>query len=217
MGTGLAVVNSNLLLSPLQGREPAAEAGLVLYGWVSRPCRASGRGMGRVGALGPTRACGGSSTCGARDRECVRRWGSRARGMGGGVLRRGASAPAHRLLGLRCAWDTRWPTGLSERVQRASECGRRTRTDTKGECVGLLPPGAALDAQGDSGESWALWRCLHRPSGNRPGISVARRVGEGEPIGIPELLPRQPFGHLERPLLQMEDSSVAPKGSTVLF
>lgn len=83
--------------------------------------------------------------------------------------------------------------------------------------MGLLPPGAALDAQGDSGESWALWRCLRRPSGNRPGISVARRVGEGEPTGIPELLPRQPFDHLERALLQMEDSSVAPKGSTVLL
>lgn len=75
------------------------------------------------------------------------------------------------------------------------EWRRRTRTDTKGECVGLLPPRAALDARGDSGESWALWRSLRRPPGNRPGIYSARRVGEGEPIGIPELLPRQPFGH----------------------
>lgn len=46
MGTGLAVVNSNLLLSPLRGRESAAEASLVLYGWVPRPCRARGKGMG---------------------------------------------------------------------------------------------------------------------------------------------------------------------------
>lgn len=198
MGTGLAVVNSNLPLSPLRGGEPAAEAGLVLYGWALRPWRARGRGMGRVRAQGPPRACEGSSTCGARDRECVRLWGSRARAeyeRGGGVLRRGASAPAHRLRGLRCAWDPRWPTGWSEPVQRASKCGRRTRIYTKGECVGLLPPGAALDDQGNSGESWALWRSLRRPSGDRPGIYVARRVGEGEAIGIPELLPRQPFGH----------------------
>lgn len=59
MGTGLAVVNSNLPLSPLRGGEPAAEAGLVLYGWALRPCTARGRGMGRVGEQGPLRACGG--------------------------------------------------------------------------------------------------------------------------------------------------------------
>ena len=40
---GLAVVNSNLPLSPLRGGEPAAEAGLVLYGWALRPWRARGR------------------------------------------------------------------------------------------------------------------------------------------------------------------------------
>lgn len=79
MGTGLAVVNSNLPLSPLQGGEPAAEVGLVLYGLALRPWRARGTGMGRVGAQGPPRACEGSSTCGARVRECVRLWGSRAR------------------------------------------------------------------------------------------------------------------------------------------
>lgn len=76
----------------------------------------------------------------------------------------------------------------------------------------MLPPGAALDIQGDSGESQAHWRSLLRPSGNRPGICVARRVGEGEPIGIPELLPRQPFGHRERTSPQLENSSVALPG-----
>lgn len=75
--------------------------------------------------------------------------------------------------------------------------------------MGLLPPGTALDTQGDSGESQAHWRSLRRPSGNRPGIYVARRVGEGEPIGIPELLP---FGHRERTSLQLENSSVALPG-----
>lgn len=169
MGTGLAVVNSNLLLSPLRGREPAAEAGLVLYGWVPRPCRARGRGMGRVGSLGPPRACGGSSTCGARDRECVRLWGSQARAeWGGGVLRRGASAPAHRLLGLRCEWDPRWPTGWSERVQRASECGRRLRTDTK---RGVCGPAATRGCPRCPRAVWlvlgTLWRSLRRPSGKQ--------------------------------------------------
>lgn len=59
MGTGLAVVNSNLPLSPLRGGEPAAEAGLVLYGWALRPCRARGRVFSDIRGLpkcGPKQA-----------------------------------------------------------------------------------------------------------------------------------------------------------------
>lgn len=155
MGTGLAVVNSNLPLSPRPGGERAAEVGLGFHGWAPRPPRARGKGMARAGARGPPRARRGSSTCGARDRECVRLWGSRARGVcvvvGGGVLRRRASALAHRLRGLRCAWDPRWPAPL---VGVSPACQRTRTEDThlyKRGGVGLLPPGAVLDPEGDPG------------------------------------------------------------------
>lgn len=181
MGTGLAVVNSNLPLSPRRGGERAAEAGLGFHGWAPRPRRARGKGMARAGARGPPRARGGSSTCGARDRECVRLWGSRARGVcvvvGGGVLRRRANAPAHRLRGLRCAWDPRWPAPLLG----VSPACQRTRTEDthlyKRGVWACCHPGCPRSRRGSRPGPGHTGTPCEDPRGNRPEIFVARRVG----------------------------------------
>lgn len=143
MGTGLAVVNSNLPLSLLRGGEPAAEAGVVLYGWAPRPCRARRRGMGRVGAQGPPRACGGSSTCGARDRECVRLWGSRARA----TVRRG-----------ECC-------GAGRAHLRIGSTGCAVRGTRVGPLAGPNPNGTSEPAIVDGGHApiqrGSVWACCH--------------------------------------------------------
>lgn len=101
----------------------------------------------------------------------------------------------------------RWLVGMSSACHRT---GPEDRHRYKTGCVGLLPPGADLDAEGDSGGVLSTLATLRSPWGNRPGISLARRVGEGEPVGTSELLPRPAFGHRERSLPQMETSVTLP-------
>jgi hypothetical protein len=98
LGTGLAVVNSNLPLSPRRDWERAAEAGLRLHGRAPRLGTARGRGTAWAGAQGTPRARGGGSTCGARDRECARLWVYGEGGCGGGRahLRTGSTGCAVR-------------------------------------------------------------------------------------------------------------------------
>lgn len=229
MGTGLAVVNSNLPLSPRRGGERAAEVGLGFHGWAPRPRRARGKGMARAGARGPPRARRGSSTCGARDRECVRWWGSRARGVcvcGGGG--RSAAAQGERT----CAQAPRAALCVGPEMARSprrSQSSRPTNEDRghapiqKGG-VGLLPPGAVLDPEGDPGRVLGTLAHPAKTLGET-GLEFLLREewGEGEPAGIPELLPRSSFGHRERSLPQIKNSSVillgyevVPKGSIVL-
>lgn len=205
MRTGLAVVNSNLPLSPRQGGEWAAEAGLGLHGRAPRPRRARGRGMTRAGAQGPPKARGGSSTCGARDRECARPWGARANV--GGVLLRWLNAPAHRLRGLRSAWDPRMPTSSWEPAQRAPERGWRTLTSTKwGECRPSATQGCSRcrrEFRPNPGCTSAL--C---PDPWETGLEflLRREGGKSEVAWIPELLLRLPF----ETLAQMENSVILP-------
>ncbi|KAK7797517.1 hypothetical protein U0070_023925, partial [Myodes glareolus] len=51
LGTGLAVVNSNLPLSPRRGGKRAAEAGLGFHGWAPRPRRARGKVFSNIRGL----------------------------------------------------------------------------------------------------------------------------------------------------------------------
>lgn len=90
--------------------------------------------------------------------------------------------------------------------------------------VGLLPPEAVLDLQGDPGR---VLGTLSHPAKTfgETGLEFLLREewGEGEPAGIPEFLPKSAFGYRGRSLPQIKDSSVtllgyevAPKGSTLL-
>lgn len=90
--------------------------------------------------------------------------------------------------------------------------------------VGLLPPGAVLDPEGDPGRVLGTLAHPEKTLGET-GLEFLLREewGEGEPAGIPELLPRSSFGHRERSLPQIKNSSVillgyevVPKGSIVL-
>lgn len=171
-----------------------------------------------AGAQGPRRARGGSSTCGARDRECVRlgvraRGGRGRRGRGGrGVLRRGASAPAHRLRGLRSAWDPRWPAPSSEPVQRASDRGQRTLTNTKGGCGPAATRGCPRYRRGSRPSPGHTGAPRADPRATGLELLLRGEWGKGEPAGVPELLLRSAFGHRERSSPQIKNSSVTLPG-----
>lgn len=66
--------------------------------------------------------------------------------------------------------------------------GGNTREYKRGG-VGSKRPLPIWDAPGDSDQVLVARVRLRSPLGNRPGIPVGRRVGEGEPAELPEFLP----------------------------
>lgn len=137
-----------------------------------RPGQGAGFHAGR-GRGGPT--CRRVTVCAG--------WGGRGRTEWGGErvhLRTGSASGALRgYLG--------GPTrGTRSRVS-ASVDGGHTRMQNRG--VGAPRLFAIQDAHGDSDRVVVALARLHSSLGNDPGIPVGRRVGEGEPAGIPEFLP----------------------------
>lgn len=212
-------MNSNLPLSRRRGGERAAEAGRGLHGWAPRPRRARGRGRARSRGAGATEGARGAAPPAGRVTVSVCGWGfARARagrgrrGGGRGVLRRGASAPAHRLRGLRSAWDPRWPAPSSEPVQSASDRGQRTLTNTKGGCGPAATRGCPRYRRGSRPSPGHTGAPRADPRATGLELLLRGEWGKGEPAGIPELLLRSAFGHRERSSPPIKNSSVTLPG-----